>query len=123
MPDDRSQGIVRTGRGEEQLADKDRAQTAAKTEPGHLPIIKEKLRQGQMSDFTDDRRGAYDPVSKDGLPQPRQVKEKTSPHQKEQWGADVRAEPLPGTEPVLPERLIRPSTSPLNPRTGRRPAN
>jgi hypothetical protein len=76
-----------------------------------------------MSDFTDDRRGAYDPISKDGLPQPPRVKDKVTPHQKEQWGADVRPEPLPGTEPVLPERLLRPATSPLNPRTGRRPAD
>jgi len=37
MPNDKSQGIVRTGRGEEQPADKDRAQTANKTEPGHMP--------------------------------------------------------------------------------------
>lgn len=37
MPDDKSQGIVRTGRGEEQPADKERAQTATKTEPGHKP--------------------------------------------------------------------------------------
>jgi hypothetical protein len=45
MPDDRGQGIARTGRGEEQPADKDRAQTANKTEPAHMPeqkIIKEK---------------------------------------------------------------------------------
>ena len=45
MPDDRGQGIIRTGRGEEQPADKDRAQTANKTEPGHMPeqkVIKEK---------------------------------------------------------------------------------
>jgi hypothetical protein len=37
MPDEKSQGIVRTGRGEEQPADKERAQTATKTEPGHMP--------------------------------------------------------------------------------------
>lgn len=74
-----------------------------------------------MSDFTDDRKGAYDPVSKDGLPQPHQVKDKSTAHQKAQWGADVRAEALPGTEPVLPERLVRPAKGPLNPRTGRKP--
>jgi hypothetical protein len=33
-----------------------------------------------------------------------QVDDKITPHQKAQWGADVRPEPLPGTEPVLPER-------------------
>jgi hypothetical protein len=37
MSDDKSQGIVRVGRGEEQPADKERAQTATKTEPGHVP--------------------------------------------------------------------------------------
>jgi hypothetical protein len=42
-----------------------------------------------MSDFTDDRRGAYDPISKDGLQQPRQVRERTPPHQKQQRAADV----------------------------------
>jgi hypothetical protein len=37
MPDDKSQGIVRTGRSEEQSADKERAQNAIKSEPGHMP--------------------------------------------------------------------------------------
>ena len=73
-------------------------------------------------DTRDDRRGAYDPVSKDGLPQPQQVKDATTPHQAEQWGADVRAEPLPGTEPVLPEGLVRARQGPLNAKTGRREA-
>jgi hypothetical protein len=75
---------------------------------------------GISKDTRDLRSGAYDPVSKDGLPQPQQVKDKTTPHQQEQWGADVRAEPLPGTEPVLPEGLTRKRQDPLNPRTGRR---
>jgi len=75
---------------------------------------------GISKDTRDLRSGAYDPVSKDGLPQPQQVKDKTTPHQQEQWGADVRAEPLPGTEPVLPEGLTRERRDPLNPRTGRR---
>ena len=75
-----------------------------------------------MSDYRDIRHGAYDPVSKDGLPQPYHVKDRTTAHQKDQWGADVRAEPLPGTGPVLPEGLIRPRQGPLNPRTGRRNA-
>ena len=71
-------------------------------------------------DNRDIRSGTYDPVSRDGLPQPHQVKDKTTPRQKEQWGADVRADPLPGTEPVLPEGLMRPRQEPLNRRTGRR---
>ncbi|WP_316174712.1 MULTISPECIES: hypothetical protein [unclassified Bradyrhizobium] len=71
-------------------------------------------------DTRDLRSGAYDPVSKDGLPQPQQVKDKTTSRQQEQWGADVRAEPVPGTEPVLPEGLRRERRDPLNRNTGRR---
>lgn len=71
------------------------------------------------SDNRDARHGAYDPVVKDGLPQPDQVKDKTTPHQAAQHGADVRAEALPGTEPVLPEGLTRPRRAPLNAKTGR----
>ncbi|MDU6066075.1 MAG: hypothetical protein E6660_03375 [Bradyrhizobium sp.] len=71
-------------------------------------------------DTRDLRSGAYDSVSKDGLPQPQQVKGDTPPRQREQWGADVRAEPLPGTEPVLPEGLTRERRDPLNRNTGRR---
>lgn len=73
-------------------------------------------------DMRDGRRGAYDPVSKGGLPQPQQVKDATNRHQAEQWGADVRAEPLAGSEPVLPDGLVRERRGPLNARTGRRKA-
>jgi hypothetical protein len=38
MKDQADQGIVRAGRGEEQPADKDRAQRIAKTELGHMPL-------------------------------------------------------------------------------------
>src|SRR3954453_10335280 len=59
-----------------------------------------------MSKFRTDnveiRRGAYDPITKEGLPQPDQLKEKVSPHKKEQQGADVRGVFVPGSEPVLP---------------------
>jgi hypothetical protein len=75
---------------------------------------------GISKDTRDIRSGAYDPVSKDGLPQPQQVKDETTPRQREQWGADIRAEPVPGTEPVLPEGLTRERRPPLNARTGRR---
>jgi hypothetical protein len=71
------------------------------------------------TDNRDVRGGAYDPVSEAGLPQGPQVEDKTTPQQKEQLGADVRAEPLPGAEPVLPERLVRAPQGPLNSRTGR----
>ena len=77
----------------------------------------------QSVDNRDIRSGAYDPINKDGLPQPAQVKDRTTDHEKEQWGADVRAEALPGTEPILPEGLLRPRQDPLNPRTGRRKAD
>ena len=72
------------------------------------------------ADYRDIRYGAYDPVSKDGLPQPEQMKDRTNAHQAAQGGADVRAEALPGTAPILPEGLIRPRMGPLNPKRGRR---
>jgi hypothetical protein len=71
------------------------------------------------TDNRDERSGAYDPITKEGLPQTHQVKDKTTPHQKDQQGADITADPLSGTEPVLPEGLVRKSQGPLNPRTGR----
>jgi hypothetical protein len=42
------QGIVRVGRGEEQPKDKERAQTATKTEPGQIfqPVPKEEEPRG-----------------------------------------------------------------------------
>lgn len=67
----------------------------------------------------DIRSGTYDPINRDGRPRSNQVRDKATPHEKAQWGADVRADPLPGTEPVLPEGLVRPPAGPLNPRTGR----
>ena len=43
MPkDDKQQGIVLDDKNQEQPADKDRAQTAHKTEPGHMPAQKVK---------------------------------------------------------------------------------
>ena len=70
-------------------------------------------------DTRDIRSGTYDPINRDGLPQGDQIKDKATEHEKAQWGADVRADPLPGTNPVLPEGLLRQGTPPLNPRTGR----
>jgi hypothetical protein len=96
MSEDKGQGIVRTGRGEEQPADKERAQTATKTEPGHMPdqpVIKEK-------------KSAASPAIK---------KEARS-------DADARTGARSGAEPVMSERLLRAATGPLNPKTGRRPA-
>jgi hypothetical protein len=62
----------------------------------------------QHSDFRDKRGGAYDPVTPDGNPQPPQVRDKETPHQKAQWGAEVRPEPQPGPDvaPDLVGRLL-----------------
>ncbi len=49
MPDDKGQGIVRTDRGEEQPADKERAQKSSKTESGkEHRIIKERPKPAKM---------------------------------------------------------------------------
>jgi len=77
-----------------------------------------------MSDYVDKRGGAYDPVTPSGNPQAPQVKDKRTPSQNEQWGADVRTEPLPGPDPgtyPLPEGLRKERMGPLNKDTGRRP--
>lgn len=75
-----------------------------------------------MGDGRDIRGGAFDPVSKDGNPQPYQVRENATDREKRQWGADVRPEPLPGPdEPYpLPDGLRRERKGPLNKTTGRR---
>jgi hypothetical protein len=65
------------------------------------------------------RSRAYDPITRDGLPQPH-VKDRTARHQAAPGDAHVRAEVLNGTEPVLPEGLTRPPKGPLDPRTDRR---
>ena len=85
--------------------------------------LKEKRRELDMSDYLDKRGGAYDPVTPAGNPQPQQVKDKVTPHRKAQWGADVRPEPLPGSDEgyPLPEGLRKPRMGPLNKDTGRRP--
>jgi hypothetical protein len=70
----------------------------------------------EPEDFRDLRSGAYDPVNDFGRPQPDQVREKVSPHEKAQGGADVRPDPLPSTEEVLPEGLRRPPQGTLQPK-------
>ena len=74
------------------------------------------------TDFRDTRSGAYDPVNDAGRPQPDQVHEATMPHQAAQDGADVRPDPLPSKEEVLPEGLRRPPKGPYSGKTGRRSA-
>ena len=75
----------------------------------------------EMSDYRDKRGGAYDPVTEFGNPQRAPVRETETPHQKAQWGADVRPDPLPERAEgyPLPEGLRRPPKGPLNRRTGR----
>jgi hypothetical protein len=75
-----------------------------------------------MGDGRDTRGGAYDPVSKEGNPQPHQVKEQQPRRGQPQPGADVRSEPAPGEdEPYpAPEGLRRPPTGPLDRNVGRR---
>ena len=77
-----------------------------------------------MSDYRDTRGGAYDHVNDFGNPQPPQVQDQETPHQKAQWGADVRPDPLPGPEEgyPLPEGLRKERKGPLNKVTGRRPS-
>lgn len=41
------------------------------------------------TDTRDIRSGTCDPINKDGLPQSDQVRDRTTPHEKAQWGADV----------------------------------
>ena len=75
-----------------------------------------------MSDFRDIQHGVNDPV--DGLDVKRKVDDKRTPHERAQHHADVRAEASEtSAEPFLPERLRRKATDPINPRTGRKPAD
>jgi len=76
-----------------------------------------------MSDLRDERGGAYAPVASAGNPQPPQVRDNATPHQKAQGDADVRPEPHaePDLTYPLPEGLRKPRMGPLNKDTGRRP--
>ena len=73
----------------------------------------------QHTDGVDVRDGTYDRISPAGDQQPDQVKDATTAQQAAQPGADVRAEPLPGTEAPIPEGLLRERKGPLNPDRGR----
>jgi hypothetical protein len=46
----------------------------------------------------------------------------TTPHERAQTAADVRAVPSPAPEPFLPDALRRTPAGPLNKRTGRNPS-
>jgi hypothetical protein len=71
-------------------------------------------------DGRDVRNGTYDAISPAGKQQPAQPKQAMTFQETAQHGADVRSEPLPGTENPIPEGLLRERKGPLNPRTGRR---
>lgn len=73
---------------------------------------KAKPDQQAKTDLVDNRRGACDPVSKEGSPQPAQVREAATEHQAAQSGADVRPDPIPGGEDILPEGLKRDRVGP-----------
>ncbi|WIG50994.1 MAG: hypothetical protein OJF48_001911 [Afipia sp.] len=65
MPDNKGQGIVRTDRGEEQPADKERAQADNKTPPGQQQrVIKEKPEARRADE--NDLPGAQDQGGKHG---------------------------------------------------------
>lgn len=71
------------------------------------------------TDFRDTRSGAYDPVTEAGRPMPDQVREATTAHEAAQQGADVRPEPLPSNEEVLPDGLRRQPKGPYSSKIGR----
>jgi hypothetical protein len=75
------------------------------------------------TDGVDVRSGTYDSISPAGKQQPHQVKETPTPHEAAQHGADVRSEPLPGTDDPMPEGLLRQRKGPMNKRTGRGPTD
>jgi hypothetical protein len=75
------------------------------------------------TDGRDIRNGTYDAISPTGKKQPGlQIRENPTPLEGAQHGADVRSEPMPGTEDPIPQGL-RERKEPLNAQTGRRPAD
>lgn len=77
-------------------------------------------RDGEQDRLEDKRHGAYDPVSRDNVPDTNQQ----SSHELSQVGADVRGEPTPaGPIPMedysLPEGLKRERKGPLDKSKGR----
>lgn len=83
-----------------------------------------------MDDVSDIHNGGDEPVSRHGVNDPvdgtdvkRTFDDNQTSHERAQWAADVRAEASPKRgEAFLPEALRRKPTEPLNPRTGRHPA-
>jgi len=78
------------------------------------------LEAKKMTDSRDIQHGINDPIR--GVDVKRRFRDNASVHEREQWAADVRADPsADATEEFLPEALRRPPTPPLNKRTGRNP--
>lgn len=73
----------------------------------------------KSNDGVDVHDGTYHAVSPAGNQQPPQVRDATSSHEAAQTGADVRAEPLPNSQPPIPEGLSRERKGPLSPTRGR----
>jgi hypothetical protein len=74
----------------------------------------------RQGDPRDAQGGTYDRHDREGGRQGDQVKEKRTPHQDAQLGADVRSEPVPPSRDPLPEGLAH-RAGPMNKSTGRRP--
>jgi hypothetical protein len=69
----------------------------------------------------DEQRGTYDPVNEAGKPvRDDKVREHTTPHQRAQFGADVRGDPNvdPATDDLMPDGLRRERRGPVGPKTG-----
>jgi len=69
----------------------------------------------------DERHGAYDPAGAAGMPvREDKIREQTTPHQRDQQGADVRGDPVvrDAVEPPVPEGLRRAPRGPVGPTTG-----
>jgi len=74
-----------------------------------------------VNDSKISQHGVNDPIR--GVDVKRRIRDNQTPHERQQWAADVRAEPsADATEEFLPEGLRRPPTPPLNKRTGRNPS-
>jgi hypothetical protein len=75
-----------------------------------------------MGDYRDIQNGINDPVT--GVDVKLRFRDNKTPHEREQWAADVRAAASPDeTEEFLPEGLRRAPAPPLNKRTGRNPTD
>jgi hypothetical protein len=94
------------------------------------PVVFASTKENSMTDFRDIHRDGNNPVSQHGVNDPvsgvdvkHRFHDNASPHERDQWAADVRADSSPDdSEEFLPEALRRSPTAALNKRTGRNPA-